>query len=142
MVRAVVTHHWSGFDLPGRELSRAEAFAYARACWPSGAHEELQFLALQIALLTALDDVFDAMDASVHADPLVHLLPWRSAVDAAGGSDNGQSAGWAEMRAALAALDWGVRRLARGDAGRREAVHAWWRRQAERQLVAFYREAQ
>jgi hypothetical protein len=137
--------HWTGFDLPGRALSHAEAFGYARACWPSGSDEEVEFLALQIAVMTALDDAFDALDANQHPSPLPWLIPWLDSADPTGNESNDPTnwaPQWAEMRAALAALDARIQVLVRGDARRREAVRAWWRRQAEHQVAAFYREAQ
>ena len=136
-----MTCHWSGFELPGRALPYHEALGYASACLPHGTPDELDFLALQIAVMTALDDAFEAMDARVQPDPRAWLLPWLGAEgDVA--ADATWQPHWQVLRAALEALHRTLATLARGNASRRASVHGWWRRQAERQVVAFYREAQ
>jgi hypothetical protein len=131
--------HWSGFDLPGRTLREAEVQGYARACWPSGTTEELTFLALQIGVMTALDDAFDASTGSVVdlVETLTQLFPWR---DSGGGVR--LTGEWRVLRAALAALDVRLEALAPGQPDRREAARGWWRRQAEAQVAAFQRETQ
>lgn len=133
-----VCSHWSGFDLPGRALGQAEATGYARACWPSGSDDEVHFLAVQIATMTALDDAFDAVAQPVDARSIATLLPWR---EAARGRRTALGPAWEGMRAALAALDLRLERLTPGTARRRGVVRAWWRQMAERQVDAFAREA-
>jgi hypothetical protein len=136
MAHALLSPHWSGFDLPGRTLGEAEVQGYARACWPSGTIDELSFLALQIGVMTALDDAFDAATGStVELETVAQLCPWRS-------GDGHFHDQWAALRSALAALDARLEAVTPGQAGRRAAVRGWWRRQAEAQVAAFHRETQ
>lgn len=130
--------HWSGFDLPGRELGQAEATAYARACWSSGTDAEVDFLAVQIATMTALDDAFEAVTERIDPRSIATLVPWREPMR---GQRAALGSAWEALRAALAALDLGLARLAPGTPRRRAGVRAWWRHMAERQVDAFACEA-
>jgi hypothetical protein len=138
-----VCSHWSGFDLPGRELGEAEVTGYARACWPSGTDAEIEFLAVQIATMTALDDAFEALTERPDPRTMGLLVPWRrrASSDLAAQGSLQLGSEWAGMRAALAALDARLARLTPGTLGRRRAVRSWWRRMAEQQIGAFAREA-
>ena len=142
IARPKVCSHWSGFDLRGRALDRAEAMGYARACWPSGSDAEIQFLALQIATMTALDDAFDAAAGRLDPRSIARLVPWRKSTLGTWVARPGVPLGskWEALRGALAALDLRLARLAPGTLPRRRMVRAWWRHMAEQQISVFARE--
>jgi hypothetical protein len=127
--------HWTGFDLPGRALGRSESLGYARACLPAGRHDEREFLALQIAVMTAMDDAFESLRVPLDATIVERLVPWRVV------KRSKLPVEFIAIGQALAALDRRLLELVAGDAPRRAAVRAWWRVQAEQQVLAFRGEA-
>jgi Terpene synthase family 2, C-terminal metal binding len=112
---------------------------YARNCWPDGTAAEHRLLALQIGIITAIDDALDlSPPLASPAEEYRTLLSWhpsrRSAVAAAR----------APVRRAARCLEAALDRYARqtlAPASAPSDVASWWRSQAEALVAAAWQEA-
>jgi hypothetical protein len=120
-------------------MPETELMAYARACWPDGSAAEHRLLALQIAIIIAVDDTLErSPPLETPHDEYRTFLPWHR--------PNGDqvTAARAAVRNAVSRLDTGLARrgLQVGSAASASrGPVSWWRRQAEAVIGAAWQEA-